>query len=90
MCSALQGVLQPAELEFLLQQRHAGTAVLQALGECVQASHMQPLQKIRIDENITVMQVRACSAAVAVPSQHGGVMRACPQAATWCGDSSSC
>jgi hypothetical protein len=42
----------------VLQQRHAGTAVLQAMGECVQASHMQPMQKMRIDENITVMQVR--------------------------------
>ncbi|WIA34766.1 hypothetical protein OEZ86_013072 [Tetradesmus obliquus] len=52
----LPGVLLPEELEFVLQQRHAGTAVLQALGECVQASHMQPMQKMRLDENITVMQ----------------------------------
>lgn len=58
LCTALQGVLLPEELEFVLQQRHAGTAVLQALGECVQASHMQPMQKMRLDENITVMQVR--------------------------------
>lgn len=58
LCTARQGVLLPEELEFVLQQRHAGTAVLQALGECVQASHMQPMQKMRLDENITVMQVR--------------------------------
>jgi hypothetical protein len=57
----LQSVLQPEELQFVLQQRHAGTAVLQALGECVQASHMQPMQKLRIDENITVMQVSPSS-----------------------------
>ena len=52
----LGAVLQPAELDLVLQQPHTGTAILQALGSVVAASHIKELQKLRIDENITVMQ----------------------------------
>lgn len=52
----LAAVLQPQELDLILQQPHTGTAILQALGSVVAASRIKEVQKLRIDENITVMQ----------------------------------
>lgn len=49
-------VLHPLELQLILQQPHTTTAILQALGALVAASHMKQVQKLRIDENITVLQ----------------------------------
>lgn len=49
-------LLQPQELELILQQPHIGTAILQALGAQVAASRAKEVQKLRIDENITVLQ----------------------------------
>jgi predicted membrane chloride channel (bestrophin family) len=49
-------VLQPHEVELLLQQPHVGTAVLQQMGALMAASSMREVQKLRIDENITVLQ----------------------------------
>lgn len=56
-CAAdLALVLRPLELQLILQQPHTTTAILQALGALVAASHMKEVQKLRIDENITVLQ----------------------------------
>lgn len=49
-------VLHPLELQLILEQPHTTTAILQALGALVAASHMKEVQKLRIDENITVLQ----------------------------------
>jgi hypothetical protein len=56
-CAAdLALVLHPLELQLILEQPHTTTAILQALGVLVAASHMKEVQKLRIDENITVLQ----------------------------------
>ena len=52
----LAAILEPQELEVILQQQHLGTAILQALGAVVSASRAKEVQKLRIDENITVLQ----------------------------------
>lgn len=49
-------VLQPQELQLIITQPHTTTAILQALSAMVAASHMKEIQKLRIDENITVLQ----------------------------------
>lgn len=49
-------LLKPHEVELILQQPHIGTAILQALGAQVAASRAKEVQKLRIDENITVLQ----------------------------------
>jgi predicted membrane chloride channel (bestrophin family) len=49
-------ILQPQELELIMAQPHTCTAILQALGQLVAASRIKELQKLRIDENITVLQ----------------------------------
>lgn len=56
LCADLAVVLQPQELDFVLQQSHIGTAVLQTLATMVVASRMKEEQKLRVDENITVLQ----------------------------------
>lgn len=55
-CADLAALLEPRELQLILQQPHIGTAILQALGSLVSASHAKEVQKLRIDENITVLQ----------------------------------
>lgn len=58
MDEALQPVLLPDELQLLKQQQHAGTAVLQAMGQCVRLSATaKDIEKLRIDESISVLQV---------------------------------
>jgi hypothetical protein len=58
MDEALQTVLLPDELQLLKQQQHAGTAVLQAMGQCVRLSATaKDIEKLRIDESISVLQV---------------------------------
>jgi hypothetical protein len=49
-------VLQPEELQLITAQPHTTTAILQALGALLAASRMKEVQKLRIDENITVLQ----------------------------------
>ncbi|WIA10104.1 hypothetical protein OEZ85_010311 [Tetradesmus obliquus] len=57
MDEALQPVLLPDELQLLKQQQHAGTAVLQAMGQCVRLSATaKDIEKLRIDESISVLQ----------------------------------
>lgn len=57
LCTAdLALVLQPQELQLIIAQPHTTTAILQALSAMVAASHMKEVQKLRIDENITVLQ----------------------------------
>jgi hypothetical protein len=59
MDEALKPVLLPEELQLLKQQRHAGTAVLQAMGQCLRVSATaKDIEKLRIDESISVLQVR--------------------------------
>jgi hypothetical protein len=61
MEAELQKVLLPDELQLLKQQQHAGTAVLQAMGQCVRLSATaKDIEQLRIDESISVLQV-GCS-----------------------------
>eukprot|EP00775_Hariotina_reticulata_P010167 gene10169-10327_t len=54
--ASLRGVLQADEVQLVLRQPHPGSAILQALGQFTRASGMKELHKMRIDENITVLQ----------------------------------
>jgi hypothetical protein len=68
MDEALKPVLLPEELLLLKQQRHAGTAVLQAMGQCLRLSATaKDIEKLRIDESISVLQVRQQQEICALP-----------------------
>ncbi|KAF6265287.1 Bestrophin, RFP-TM, chloride channel-domain-containing protein [Scenedesmus sp. NREL 46B-D3] len=57
MDEVLKPVLLPEELRLLKQQQHAGTAVLQAMGQCVRVSATaKDIEKLRMDESISVLQ----------------------------------
>lgn len=54
---ALKQVLLPEELQLVQQQPHPGTAVLQAMGMCIRASAAKDIEKLRMDESVSALQV---------------------------------
>ncbi|KAF8069493.1 hypothetical protein HT031_001609 [Scenedesmus sp. PABB004] len=51
--------LEPDEAALVLAQPHPGTAVLQGLGMHVRASGAKDVEKLRMDESVSVLQARA-------------------------------